>query len=104
MGSEPCPARGVAKAQLDSKFNTSDPRVKRMAKPEQQAIDFDVTATTKLPGSELKEFDDWADVNFSDRSKVLRAVIRKVYSKIKEQGGFDQSLSDVIGRITVLPA
>jgi metal-responsive CopG/Arc/MetJ family transcriptional regulator len=75
-----------------------------MPKPEQPALDFDVTATTKLPASELKQLDDWADANFSDRSKLLRAVIRKFIASVKEQGGFNQSLGDVIQRLGVRPA
>ena len=75
-----------------------------MAKPEQPKLDFDVTATTKLPASELKLLDDLADINFSDRSKLLRAIIRKFITSVKEQGGFNQSLGDLISRITLRPA
>jgi hypothetical protein len=74
-----------------------------MAKPEQPKLDFDISVSTKLPGSEVQDLDTWADANFSDRSKLLRAVIRKFYTSVKEQGGFDQSLGDVINRLTLRP-
>ena len=67
-------------------------------------MDVDLTATTKLPLSELQQIDRWASANFSDRSKLLRAIIRKVLASIKDQGGFNQSLGDVVQRITLRPA
>lgn len=46
-----------------------------MSKPDQKRLDFDITASTRLPGSVLEELDRFADENASDRSKTLRAFI-----------------------------
>lgn len=65
--------------------------------------DYDITATTKLDERALRDLDDWADRNYSDRSKVLRAIIMTVLEQIKEQRAFDEPLGNLIQRIKLEP-
>lgn len=74
------------------------------SKPEQTTLDFEVSVSTRLPASELKELDAWAERNFSDRSKFLKAITRTVLRMVRDQGGFEQGLNDVLRRLRLEPA
>jgi hypothetical protein len=104
VGSESCPASGAAKAQIDSKFKTSDSRVKRMAKPEQQKLPYELAVSTRLDENLVREVDDWAERSWRDRSKILSAFLTTILKQVKEQGGFSQSLEDVVRRVRLNPA
>jgi len=71
---------------------------------EQKQLDFERSVSTNLYNSEILELDRWADMNFSDRSKLCKAILRHVLKKVKEAGGLNQAPSDVIRRLRLDPA
>ena len=70
----------------------------------QPKLDFDVSVSTRLPASDVQAIDEWADRNFSDRSKVLNAILRRVLAMMREVGATEQAPGDVVRRLRLIPA
>jgi metal-responsive CopG/Arc/MetJ family transcriptional regulator len=66
---------------------------------EQTNRKFEIAVSTRLPEDLVAAVDDWSQREWRDRSKTLSAILRTVLDKVKEQGGFNQSLNDVLSRL-----
>lgn len=71
---------------------------------DQSKLDFQLTATTKLRASMLTEIDEFASINYSNRSETLRAVIERVWEMVRQQKATRQSLRDLLNRVRLEPA
>lgn len=75
-----------------------------MVNPEQQKIAFEIAVSTRLDENLVRDVDDWAERTWRDRSKVLGAFLTAILKQVKEQGGFSQSLEEVVRRVRLNPA
>jgi metal-responsive CopG/Arc/MetJ family transcriptional regulator len=71
---------------------------------DQRKLVFEIPVSTRLPEDLVQEVDEWSEREWRDRSKTLGAILKTVLAKVKESGGFEQSLNDVLGRLRLDPA
>jgi metal-responsive CopG/Arc/MetJ family transcriptional regulator len=71
---------------------------------EQKKLAFEIPVSTRLPEDLVAEVDSWSEREWRDRSKTLGAILRTVLLKVKETGGFEQSLNSVLGRLRLDPS
>jgi len=71
---------------------------------EQKKLDFDISVSTRLPATTTTELDAYAESNFTDRSKTLRAFFLTAWEKAKAAGLTEQSLGDLLRRMRFEPA
>jgi metal-responsive CopG/Arc/MetJ family transcriptional regulator len=62
-----------------------------------------ISVCTRLDEALVRELDDLAERNFSDRSKVVGALVAKVLSQAREQGALGAPLAEIIRRIKLEP-
>ena len=72
--------------------------------PDQKKLAFEIPVSTRLPEDLVAEVDSWAERDGRDRSKTLGAILRTVLGKLRDQGGFEQSLNSVLQRLRLDPA
>ena len=72
--------------------------------PDQRKLAFEIPVSTRLPEDLVAEVDNWSENDFRTRSMTLSAILRTVLEQVKSQGGFQQSLSQVLGRLKLDPA
>jgi hypothetical protein len=61
--------------------------------------EFDVTVSHRLPESLVASVDQWAQRTWRDRAKILPAICCRVLEMVRQEGGFQQDLSDVLRRL-----
>jgi hypothetical protein len=61
--------------------------------------EFDVTVSHRLPESLVASVDQWAQRTWRDRAKILSAICCRVLEMVRQEGGFQQDLSDVLRRL-----
>lgn len=71
---------------------------------DQKKLDFEISVSTRLPESDVELADGWAAEHFSDRSKILKAIVHTVLAKVREAGATKQSPADVLRRLHLEPA
>ncbi len=75
------------------------------AKPSQQgSLDFDIAVSTRLPETQVRKIDEWAERGLRKRSNVLEMLLRRVLSMIEETNSFDRPVDDVVRRLRLDPA
>ena len=75
-----------------------------MAKPEQQKLAYEIAVSTRLDENLVRDVDEWAERSWRDRSKILAAFLSTILKQVKQEGGFEQSLEDVVRRVRLMPA
>jgi len=73
-----------------------------MAEPKKP--EFEITVSHRLPESLVASVDQWAARTWRDRAKVLSAICCRVLDMVRQEGGFQQDLSDVLRRLRLDPA
>jgi len=66
---------------------------------EQTKSEFDVTVSHHLPESLVASVDQWAQRTWRDRAKILSAICCRVLEMVRQEGSFQQDLSDVLRRL-----
>lgn len=64
---------------------------------------YEISVSTKLDERVVRDLDEWAERGFSDRSKLLRALLMAVLTQVAVQRGFEDPLENVIRRIKLEP-
>ena len=67
--------------------------------PDQKKLQFEIPVSTRLPEDLVAEVDQWSEREWRTRSQTFSAILRTVLEKVKQSGGFGQSLNDVLGRL-----
>ncbi|MGD1154547.1 MAG: hypothetical protein ABSA41_01840 [Terriglobia bacterium] len=66
---------------------------------EQTKPELDVPVSHRLPESLVASVDQWAQRTWRDRAKILSAICCRVLEMVRQEGGFQQDLSDVLRRL-----
>ena len=70
---------------------------------EKSKAEFDITVSHRLPESLVASVDVWAQRTWRDRAKILSAICCRVLEMVRQEGGFQQDLSDVLRRLRLDP-
>jgi len=71
---------------------------------ERKNPEFDITVSHRLPEGLVAHVDQWAARTWRDRAKILSAICCRVLEMVRQEGGFQQDLSDVLRRLHLDPA